>query len=129
MKHTTTRLDTNVYFIPERLREMDEGYFVVRNHQTKTFEIHHAKQPHSTYCLTVPYSELDARTLELVKKTSISRMEHLLREMDSANEKLAARKSQLPCEATEKTKEVLNYLNRHESLEWVDDKAFSTRFI
>lgn len=124
-----TKLNTNVYQIPERLLEIDAGYFVVRNHRKKTFEVHHKDQPHTTFCLTVPYAELDARTVELVRKTSVSNMNRLIREMDEHNQKLEKTMGNFGEESSEKTKEVLSYLNTHESREWVDEKAFSTRFL
>lgn len=128
MKSFLTELTTNVYCIPERLKEIDPGYFVVRNHEKRTFEIHHRHQPHTTYCLTVPYEELDCRTLELVRKTAVSNLERLLAEMDRHNQKLEREAKKLPEESAQKTKEVLSYLNHHESKEWVDKDAFSTRF-
>lgn len=129
MKSHLTKMTTNVYRIPERLSEIDPGYFVVRNHRKKTFEIHHSDQVDNTYCLTVPYEELDARTLELVRKTRISNLEKLIAEMDQANQKLSEKNTTVSEEAQIKTKEVLSYLNGHESKETVDEKAFTTRFI
>ena len=129
MKPYFTELTTNVYFIPERLREIDPDYFVVRNHEKKTFEIHHRLQPHTTYCLTVPYEELDQRTLNLVRKTAVSNLDKLLAQMDCHNQKLEQEVTKLPDESAEKTKEVINYLKHHESREWVDENAFSTRFL
>lgn len=129
MKPYLTELTTNVYFIPERLREIDPDYFVVRNHRKKCFEIHHRSQPHTTYCLTVPYEELDQRALALVRKTAVSNLDKLLTEMDKHNQKLEDKTVELPEESAEKTKEVLSYLNHHESREWVEKDAFSTRFL
>ena len=124
-----TELTTNVYHIPERLREIDSGYFVVRNHKKHTFEVHHREQPHTTYCLTVPYEELDVRTVELVRKTARHNLQKLILEMDEHNRRLEEKKSNLGEESAQKTKEVLSYLSRHECKEWVDEDAFSTRFI
>ena len=124
-----TPVVTNVFWIPERLRELDEGYFVLRNHETKQFEIHHAGQPHNTYCLTVPYSELDERTLILVRKTRISNLEKLLFQMEEHNQKLAKEQNRIPDQATEKLKETITDLSRHTDKEKLDDRAFTTRFL
>ncbi|MBO5409075.1 MAG: hypothetical protein J6A61_06755 [Clostridia bacterium] len=125
----TTPILTNVYRIPERLREIDSNYFVVRNHEKKTFEVHHSGQAGTTYCLTVPYPELDARTLDLVQKTRISNLDTLISEMDQNNRRLEEKNREIPEEACVKTKEVLSYLNHHESKDTVDRDAYSTRFI
>lgn len=120
---------TNVFLIPERLRELDDGYFVLRNHQTKQFEIHHRGQPRNTYCLAVPYDELDERTLHLVQKTRICNAEKLLLEMEEHNQKITKQQNTIPDEATEKLKETVSYLGRHSDKEHLDDGAFTTRFL
>lgn len=124
-----TPITTNVFNIPERLRELDPGYFVLRNHERKTFEIHHRDQPHNTYCLTVPYKELDARTLQLVRKTRISNLEKILLEMEETNQKISKEQSAIPEEATEKFRETVTYLSHHSDKEHIDDGAFTTRFL
>ncbi len=124
-----TPVVTNVCFIPERLREIDDGYFVLRNHQTKQFEIHHSGQFHDTYCLTVPYDELDERTLHLVQKTRICNAEKLISEMEEHNQKIARAQNAIPDEATEKLKETITYLEQHSQKEMLDDGAFTTRFL
>ena len=128
-KNYKTPVVTNVFWIPERLREIDDGYFVLRNHQTKKFEIHHRGQPHNTYCLTVPYRELDERTLHLVQKTCICNAEKLFAEMEEQNQRMMREQSKIPDEATEKLKETVTYLGRHSDKENLDVQAFTTRFL
>lgn len=124
-----TPIVTNVFNIPERLREIDPGYFVLRNHETKAFEIHHRDQPHNTYCLTVPYEELDERTLWLVRKTRIANIEKILLEMEETNQKISEEQSKIPEEATEKFRETVTYLSHHSDKEQLDNEAFTTRFL
>ena len=124
-----TPIATNVFLIPERLRELDAGYFVLRNHETKQFEIHHREQPHNTYCLTVPYDELDERTLVLVRKTRIFNLDKLLSQMDKNNQRIFDEQTVIPDEATEKLRETVTYLSRHSDKEQLDDGAFTTRFL
>ncbi len=128
-QYDKTPVVTNVFLIPERLRELDEGYFVLRNHETQKFEIHHSGQPHNTYCLTVPYGELDERTLHLVQKTRICNAEKLLSEMEEHNRKISDTQNAIPEEATQKLKETVTYLGRHSDKEFLDDGAFTTRFL
>ena len=124
-----TPVVTNVFLIPERLREIDDGYFVLRNHETKQFEIHHSGQPHNSYCLTLPYDELDERALKLVRKTRIGNAEKLLAEMEEHNQKLTKERAVISEEATQKLKETVTYLGRHSNQEALDDRAFTTRFL
>jgi hypothetical protein len=53
----------DLYDISGRIRNIEPGYFIVRNHRTGKFEIHSEDNIGDTYCLTLPYSELDARAL------------------------------------------------------------------
>ena len=124
-----TPVVTNVFLIPERLREIDSGYFILRNHQTEQFEIHHSGQFHNTYCLSVPYDELDERTLHLVQKTRICNVEKLISEMEEHNQKIANEQNKISDEATEKLRETVSYLGRHSDKETLDGGAFTTRFL
>lgn len=118
-------LKTNVYLIPERIREIDRQYRVVRNLKDKRFELHHLGQFEKTgnsFCLVIPYSELDARAVEFVNRTSIRNrnLQRELREMEEENEKKKAkkeadRKEQTTREATE----ILKFCH-NSSRDWID---------
>lgn len=85
IKHISL-VETNVYCIPERLREIDSSYFVIRNHKRGRFEIHSTDNVGSTYCFSV--DELDQRTLNIALETSTSRGDQFIRDMEAHNEKL-----------------------------------------
>ena len=76
----------DVYYIAERLKEIDFNYFILYNTKRKKYEIHHTGQP-GTYCLTVPYDELDARTIDFVNQTRVENRDRLLKELDEENKK------------------------------------------
>ncbi|MBO8161337.1 MAG: hypothetical protein H0Z24_06835 [Thermosipho sp. (in: Bacteria)] len=102
---------TNVYEIPERLKEYDDSFFVVFNTRTKKYEVHSTDNIGNTYCLTVPYNELDCRTLELVKRGDIKArgMKAIIREIDEHNEKIEKK-------------------NKREFHNWVQDVARETQW-
>jgi hypothetical protein len=79
------KVETDVYFISEQLREIDENYFIVFNSKTRGFEVHHKGQINNTFCLSVPYKTLDARTLELVQKTRIENIKKIIDSIDNEN--------------------------------------------
>lgn len=55
---------SNVFDIPERLRGIDPGAFVIFRKSTQKYEIHStSNKDDATYCFTVPYDELDSRTI------------------------------------------------------------------
>lgn len=56
--------------IPERLREYNENLFMCFNRHEQRFEIHSLEQSDS-YCTTIPYKDLDARTIRWVWQNDI----------------------------------------------------------
>lgn len=118
------RIETNVYNIPERLKEIDPGYFVVFNTETQAFEVHHTEQLGGTLALNIPYDTLDARTLELVRKTRVENAKKFYAEMEKHNEKLEqARYNKMRDDANQKTKELHRYASRKESRDVLPDEA------
>jgi len=127
-------VESNVFCIPERLKEIDPGYFVVFNHKTKQFEVHHNKQIGGTLCLNIPYPELDYRTIELVRETRVERASQIWEQIkrDEIRREIEAEKAikkALDDQVTPKLKEIHRYVNTHESYETIPDDAYTTRFI
>lgn len=75
----------DLFNISARLKEIDKGYFVVYSYKKKRFEVHNRLQRGGSFCLAVPYDRLDARTVELVRKTRAERTEQLLAEAEKHN--------------------------------------------
>lgn len=96
-------IQSDTFFISERLKEIDESYFLVFNFQKQKFEVH-SSAFENTYCLTVPYSVLDERVIDLVKKTRATNIDKLIEEMDFENEKLEKQRQK---EAVDCLKEVI----------------------
>ena len=76
----------DVFYVAERLKEIDFKYFILYNTDKEKYEIHHSGQS-DTYCLTVPYDELDARTVNFVNQTRVENRDRLLKELDEQNRK------------------------------------------
>ena len=85
-------IKNDVYFILDRLKEIDKNYQIFYNTKRKVFEIHSRGQIGGSYCLTVPYKTLDSRTVELVNKTKRENSEKLFEEMERENKKLEAKR-------------------------------------
>ena len=81
-------ITTDAFFISERVKEIDKGYFLLYNEAKKRFEVHHKDGRPDTFCLALPYDELDARTLDYVHKTRIANIDKLIAEIDKQNENL-----------------------------------------
>ena len=59
------KIDDDVFDITKRIKEIDDGYFVVYNTLKNSFELHNNYQE-NTYCLTCPYECLDERVLDMI---------------------------------------------------------------
>ncbi|MCL1945429.1 MAG: hypothetical protein FWF56_06480 [Firmicutes bacterium] len=86
--HYKSKITGDLYDICNRIKQIDESYFLVRNHNLNRFELHSSNQKGNTLCLVIPYSKLDTRTLEFARKTRVERHEKLLKDMDLYNQRL-----------------------------------------
>ena len=80
------KLNSDVYNISKRVKEIDKDYYVVYDTSLNKFEIHNSMQIGSSYCLTLPYSSLDERTLNYIHKTKSTNIERILEQIDNDNE-------------------------------------------
>ena len=63
------KLYSDVFDISQRVKNIDSGYYILFNTSNKKFEVHNSNQVGSSYCLTLPFKELDERTLNFINKT------------------------------------------------------------
>ncbi len=103
MKNQTV-IQSDTFFIGERLKEIDDSYFLIYNFSREKFEVHSSALSGSTYCLTVPYPVLDERIIDLVRKTRSENLDRLIKEMDEQNEKNQKKREK---EAVDCLKEVI----------------------
>ena len=76
---------SDVFNISKRIKNIDRDYFVLYDTSKQKFEIHNSNQIGSSYCLTIPYDELDERTLKCVLKTQSANIEEILNEIENDN--------------------------------------------
>lgn len=117
--------------IPERLREIDRGYFVVYNHKNDSYEVHHEDGlPLESFQLYIPYKELDQRTIDRVLETKVENAKAIYAMMERQNAKLEEDAQRRSDEITEGiSKEIFQYChNDHPSLDAPDEGAYKTRF-
>lgn len=75
----------DLYFIASRIKEIDPSYFIVRNRKSGSYEVHSCAQKGGSYALTLPFDQLDARTLDYVRRTSSQRRDKLFAELEAHN--------------------------------------------
>ena len=83
-------VETSVHNIPERLAEYDPDFFLVLNVQKQQFEVHSLANLGDSFCLHIPFNELDARVLTVVRRSDARVRGHkaIFEEIDKHNEKL-----------------------------------------
>lgn len=79
---------SDVFDIAKRLKEIDRNYFVVFNTAKQKYEVHNSRQLGDSYCLTVPFDCLDARTIVLVQQSRIKNISEIVEKMDFDNKVL-----------------------------------------
>ena len=78
-------IKNDCYFISQRLKEIDKSYQIFYNLKRKVYEVHSSKQEKNSYCFTVPYDELDERTLFYALKTRIENKDKIIKEIEQNN--------------------------------------------
>ena len=96
----------DLYDIARRLREIDPDYRVWYSYRKHKYEIHNVGQRGDTYALTVPYGELDERTLRLVRRTRAENAAEFIREIERKNAALRKEKVRKVAECAAKNAEV-----------------------
>ena len=82
------KINSDTLFITDRLKEIDENYYVVFNTIKNKYELHNSAQIGCTYCLTNINQGLDERLIDLARKTKRENLKTLIDEIDKHNEKL-----------------------------------------
>ena len=104
----------DAFNIVERIKQIDNGYYICFNLRKNRYEVHNSKQV-NTFCLVVPYKNLDARTLTLVRKTRRENFKKLMAEIDENNKKIENEVLRTIKDKSEwKLKEMFSFANHRE---------------
>ncbi len=87
-------IKNDAYFISQRLKDIDQSYYLVFNVIKGKYEVHSSRQAGCSYCLTSPYEGLDERLIELTRQTRSENIKHLLAKIDEENAKLEQKNTQ-----------------------------------
>jgi len=103
------KIESDVLDIIKRIKEIDDGYYIMYNQNNKKFEVHNSHQKRS-YCLTIPYSQLDERTIKMIYETSIKNYDKITRELEEGNKKYQEKEIDKVKEINDyKIREILRY--------------------
>lgn len=79
------KIKSDVYKISERIKDIDKNYYIVYNTSSLKFEVHNSAQIGNSYCLTLPFSMLDVRTLNFVRETNSENINIILEKIENEN--------------------------------------------
>ena len=107
-------IKNDLYNVVSRLKKIDENYLVLYVKNRQVFEIHNKNQPFGTYCLTLPYKNLDKRAVDYVLKTRKENFDKLIKEMDISNKRLEQKENEeLKYKAKYDLTSMLKYLQKN----------------
>ena len=105
------RIEDDVFDITKRIKDIDEGYYVLYNQNNCKYEIHNFNQK-NTYCLTLPYRVLDSRCLDMLLYSSISNIDNIVADIDNNNHKIETENyEKIRNDSDYKLREIFNYAN------------------
>ena len=103
------RVVDDIFDISNRIKDIDDGYFVVFNKTAARFEVHNSKQK-DTFCISCP--RLNGLVLKKLHETKIVNIDRILSEIDENNQKIAEKSQKNSIdEAKESLGEIMQSLN------------------
>lgn len=78
------KIESNVFDILDRIREIDDGYFLIYDTVKNKYELHNLFQC-NTYCLTVPFEVIDEKLIKLIYETNVCHIDNILKDIDNNN--------------------------------------------
>lgn len=84
------KITQDVCDICQRIKEVDENYYIVYNRVLNRFELHD-RSVKGRFACVLPFDRLDERSVRHARRTRIQRIDALMRELDACNEKIRSR--------------------------------------
>ncbi len=81
------KIENDCFEITKRIKEIDDGYFIVFDTEKAVYQLHNYNQK-NTYCLTIPYDDLDSRVLDLILYSNIVNIDNILEDIDNNNKEV-----------------------------------------
>lgn len=105
------KIDSDVYDIVDRIKEIDDGYFILYDTNRKVFEVHNKNQ-FDSYCLTVVDGVLDSRVIDLLYKSNIVFIDNIVEDIDNTNEEIERKgKQKIKDDTDYRIREMYKFLN------------------
>lgn len=111
----------DVFDICNRIREIDQGYFVVYNTIKERYEVHHKGLQCSTFCIACD-NGLNSTVISKLRKSRIENIDKIMREMEENNQKIEQENKRIIQDETSfKLKEMIDFAKKRENDSNFDD--------
>ena len=118
------KIESDVFDIVNRVKDIDEGYYILYNQTNNNFELHNKYQK-NTYCLTIPIDSLDSRVIDMIMYTNISNIDNIMIDIDNNNLKIEKENDEIIKNLTDyKVREIYNFANS--SSKYLGEDLFTT---
>lgn len=119
------KIESDVFDISKRIKEINEGYFIMYNLDNGKYELHCTDQPNS-YCFSYPFENLDFRFIDMIYRTNIVHIDNIVQEIDINNNKIEKNiNSNVKDKSNYMLKEIFDFSNIS-SKDFDESKAFSS---
>ena len=81
------KIESDAFDIVTRIKEIDDGYYIVYDTKRNCYELHNSNQINS-YCLSIPFDEIDARIIDLIYYTNVLNIDNIMQDIDKDNNEI-----------------------------------------
>ena len=82
------KIESDCFDICSRLKDVDPTYQVFFNLNRNCFEVHSYSQTKSSYCFTIPFDQLDERTIDYAQRTMVENKDKIIKEIEEHNKRV-----------------------------------------
>ena len=119
------KIESDVFDISKRIKDIHEGYFIVFDTNKSKFEIHNSEQGMS-YCFTSKYDAVCAGMIFEIMYSMVNNIDNIIDEIDKNNKQIENIQSKKVKDDSEyMLREIYGFFN-NSSKEYDEDVAFST---
>ena len=83
------KIKKDLFNIAQRIKNIESSYYICFNTKNKKFEVHNYHQLRNSYCATIPYEKLDARTIDYLNQTHVRNSKKIFKAIDENNKKIS----------------------------------------
>ena len=118
-------VESDVFDIVDRIREIDDGYRIMHNFKTNMLELHNINQRNS-FCFNIKNNEISSKIINDIFYSNIKNIDNIVNDIDNNNSEVEKNNKEKAFDLTTyMSKEIFDFSN-NSSKEYKIDKAFSS---